>query len=87
MSIITWVRRQCNGIRDGPANRLRFWICYFAWHQHMIIRHVHARTLKPLLTRLRRLVHCVIMSDSLSDIAARKQEKDAVRSSDFRCAL
>ena len=86
MSIVTWVKQQCNGIRDGLANRLRFWICDFAWHQHMIIRHVQARTLRPLLTRLRRLVHCVIMSD-LPDIAARKQQKDAVRSYDFRCAL
>jgi hypothetical protein len=87
MSIIPWVRHQCNGIRNGLAGRLRFWICSLAWHQHMIIRHVHARTLKPLLTRLQRLVRCVVMSDSLSDIAARKQEKDTVRFSDFRCVL
>jgi hypothetical protein len=52
----------------------------------MIIRHVRARTLKPLLIRLRLLIHCVTMSDSLSDIAARKQEKDAVRYFDCCCA-
>ena len=87
MSIITWVRHQRDGIRNGLASTLRFWICSVAWHQHMIIRHVQARTLKPLLTRLQRLVRCVVMSDSLSDIAARKQEKDAVRNFDFRCVL
>lgn len=87
MSIATWVRHQCNSIRNGLASRLRFWICSLAWHQHMINRHVRARTLQPLLTRLQRLVRCVVMSDSLSDIAARKQEKDAVRYFDFRYVL
>jgi hypothetical protein len=79
MTIASWLAHQRTVVYDGLIIRLRRCLCGLARHPHIIIQHVHARTLKALLTLLRLLVQRATMSDSLSDIAARKQEKDAVR--------